>query len=50
MSRSHSKHLEPKKYRERTANPDTTMRVKRVIKSHKQRRVNDRAKLRKEYL
>jgi hypothetical protein len=50
MSRSHAKHLEPKKYRERSNRVEDQHGLKRVAKSHKQKRVNDRAKLRKEFL
>ena len=49
MSRTHAKHLEPKKFRTRAPKVDD-YKVKRVTKSHKQRRANERTKLRKEYL
>lgn len=51
MSRTHAKHLEPKEYLRRGGFPTMDdRRVKRVVKSHKQKRVNERAKLRKDYL
>lgn len=49
MSRTRARHMEPKKWLTRAPRVDD-YKVKRVIKSHKQRRVNDRARLKQEYL